>query len=414
MCSGSTWAQKTAIRHLLASVVCHPGLCIDEHSTIVDTSLISQAVAQVTKLAFSDCTPHRVFLTPCCRQLLVDSPHILDSLLPAWTFTRRMGSRCLACHASFTRVGCQLGCAVKEMTGKYACAGDAVVPNVISWNDLPYDMVELILGKMPLQQLARICTTYSAFLAVCRRKLAQEQKLRCELAGGLFGLEGLNYLALLIDCFVNGDPLDQEVVEKDMQANWVLVEEVDLPDIPGNTSRKMPVYQAGVMCVEVTLANRMSELVLCLPTLKGSMVRLHTRRFCPKQYNITMSRVGDGQTFGVFEGVAFLQSLLSGGWTVVPSELGVSSDVCIGRHFFENQFKTDDLETLQLAPLLPMVSPDTFAILGVGCPSMFNERMQVRHVGWCMPPHPGPHQPGGHGGHTGKNSPPGSVCTSCP
>jgi hypothetical protein len=278
----------------------------------------------------------------------------------------------------------------REMTGKYACAGDAVVPNVTSWSDLPDDMVELILGKMPLQQLARISPTCSAFLAVCHRKLGQEQKLRCELAGGFFGLKGLIYLALLIDRFVNGDPLDQEVDEKDTQAKWVLVEEVELPDIPGNTNRKMRVYQAGDMYVEVTLADKMDELVLCLPTLRGSMVHLHTRRSCPKQYSITMSRVGDGQTFGFVEGVAFLQTLVSGGWTPVPSESGLPSNVCIGRHFFENKFTTEELKTLQLAPLLPMVSPDTFAMLGVGCPSMVKERMQVRHVGWCMPPTPWP------------------------
>jgi hypothetical protein len=271
------------------------------------------------------------------------------------------------------------------MSFTLAYAGDVVTLNVTSWNDLPFDMVELVLGKLSVQELARISATCSAFTADCRRRLAHEQAARCDLAAGVFGREGLIYLALLINRFVNGDPLDQEVVQKDTQAKWGLVEEVELPDNVENTNRKKRVYQAGDMHVEVTLAESINELVLCLPTLKGSLVHLHTRRWSAKLFNITMCNVGpDGDAFGFLEGMAFLQALLSGGSSLVSPNARLPGDVCIAKQFYKNRVSIEKVQTLQLAPLVPAMLRPTFAVLRVGCPSMIKERVQVGHVGNCM------------------------------
>jgi hypothetical protein len=322
----------------------------------------------------------------CCQNF----PHILKYLLPAWPSpSHGIKASSMSCQPHkncMPRVCCQ------ENDCQVACAGEAVTPDVKGWDDLPYDMLELILGKLSVREVARMSATCSMFLAVCRRRLAQDQKIRCEVAAGFFGHGVLIYLALLIHRFVNGDPLDQEVVEKNKQAKWVLPQTFHLHDTSRNIRRTERVYQAGDMHVGVTLGNMMNTLVLCLPTLMGPIVCLHTRRFSPKLFNITMSRAGEGESFGIVEGMAFLQALVSGAWAPLSSEpsTGVTSDVCIGRHFFESKFKKEDLDTLQIGSLLPGVSSDTFAILGVGCPSMVKERMQVKQIGWRMPAWPWP------------------------
>jgi hypothetical protein len=95
----------------------------------------------------------------------------------------------------------------------------------MGWTQLPYDLVERVLANLSLHELALVSATSSGFRAVCYRRLAQEHKSRVDLAAGCFGRQQLIYLALTIDRFLKGVPLDRDSAGTEKHARWVLVEE---------------------------------------------------------------------------------------------------------------------------------------------------------------------------------------------
>jgi hypothetical protein len=75
----------------------------------------------------------------------------------------------------------------------------------MDWNTFPYDMQEHILGCLPLVELARIATTADTFQKVCRRRVAEQQKGRCDSAEKWVGRKRITAVIDLVDGFLNGD-----------------------------------------------------------------------------------------------------------------------------------------------------------------------------------------------------------------
>jgi hypothetical protein len=155
----------------------------------------------------------------------------------------------------------------------------------------------------------------------------------------------------------------------------------------GDTSQR--VYRAGNMHMEVILKHLGDHLLVRLPTVKGCLVRLRVISYSAG-FSLTMADIDDGEALGIMEGMAFLQTLLSGGLTPLPFNPRLPGDVVILRYVFDGEFTQEELKSTQIAPLVPLASHHTFAILRVGGDSIMKAHMQIRQMGWCMPLLPTP------------------------
>lgn len=93
-------------------------------------------------------------------------------------------------------------------SGQCACAGQPGKSHTMSWRSLPDDVVELILTRLSLVELARVSATYSTFQAQYRRQLAREHGARCRLAVNYFGRKRITNITALIIQLLKGEPLN--------------------------------------------------------------------------------------------------------------------------------------------------------------------------------------------------------------
>jgi hypothetical protein len=265
----------------------------------------------------------------------------------------------------------------QQVTVKYACAGEQETLNVTGWNNLPYDLAEVVLANLSPHELACISTTSSTFRAVCRKRLAQEHKARVDIAAGCVGRERFLYIALILDRFLKLEAIVPDVPEHDKDANWVLLRE-NVGAIAVDR-----VYQVGDLKVTILLGDVWRDLVVHLPTVKGPLVRLEVSRYSMRHFNISVFIIGEGQAMGIVEGTAFLQALLSGCLAPLSPDSGLPRNSSIVKYFFDDGCGSGrkGLRT-QIAPLAPHT---TFAVLGVGGASIVKEHLQVRRVRGCDP-----------------------------
>jgi hypothetical protein len=257
--------------------------------------------------------------------------------------------------------------------------------HVTCWEHLPYDLVERILANFSVHELAQVCPACSTIRAVCRRRIAQEHKRRCELAETVLGRELLLYLALIIDRYLRGEPLEVEADAEDNRAKWLLVEETRVVDRILRSTRSQRVYQAGNLFVEVSVSTLGNRLLFRVPTLGGLLLRIEIRACRAEQFSLSVVDIGNGEAFGLAEGMAFLQVLLGGVLAPVLMEIGLPSHVRIVKYVFANRLTQEELQGTHFASLVPGPPHTTFAVLGVGRAGAKRENMQVRQVGWWMP-----------------------------
>jgi hypothetical protein len=100
----------------------------------------------------------------------------------------------------------------------------AGIESSMTWSGLPLDMVEQILTKLPLAELARTARTNRTFLAVYRRRMAREQKAYCDLAFSSCGRERITCLLAFLISLLNGDPLPADYVERKRNLCWISAE----------------------------------------------------------------------------------------------------------------------------------------------------------------------------------------------
>jgi hypothetical protein len=270
-------------------------------------------------------------------------------------------------------------CPAHEALGLFtvngACAGNAETAHVTFLRDLPYDVMELIFANLSSYEVARISTTCSTFQAVCRRHLARVHKSRVDLAAGCFGPERFIFLASIINQFLKGQPFDAEGIVVDKEAKLVLVDK----SIYGRFSQY--IYQAGDVHVMVDFNDEKNVMSIRLPMRRRSMVCVTIRSYSRIRFTISIVSLGSEEAFGILEGVAFLQGLLSGGFARPCSELGLPAHACMVRYVFDNKFRQEELKTPLIAPLVRMASQYTFVVMGLG--QMTMDHMQVKQVGVC-------------------------------
>lgn len=93
-----------------------------------------------------------------------------------------------------------------------ACAGMMEQSYQSGWRDLPYDLMNEILRKLPMGDLARVATTCRSFNSSFAQLLEKQQKARCDLALAHFGQERITAFVALISNWLNGDTVSQTVV----------------------------------------------------------------------------------------------------------------------------------------------------------------------------------------------------------
>jgi hypothetical protein len=270
-------------------------------------------------------------------------------------------------------------------TVRDACAGNVETSLVTGLSDLPYEVMKLILAKLSSYAVTRISTTCSTFRAVCRRHLAGVHKRRIDLAAGCFGRERLIFLAYIIERFRKGQFLNPNGVVEEKGPKVVLVNK-SINNYGSYGSYCHYVYQAADVHVTVGIMARdwilENDMFIQFPMLKGPIVQVTIRSSPGGPFTIYMVSRGAEEAFGILEGMAFLQGLLCGGFALPYCELGLPADAQVVKY---STFRQEELKTSLVAPLVPMESHHTFAVMGLG--KMTMDRMQVQQVKVCTRVH---------------------------
>ncbi len=102
------------------------------------------------------------------------------------------------CALECCGVGCSC-CVLLEGTCnlKATCASAGTIPksDITDWSSLPWEMQDLIFGKLSLHELARASRTCRSFQTVFTTKLGEEQKGRLDLAGTCFSEKQIECIA---------------------------------------------------------------------------------------------------------------------------------------------------------------------------------------------------------------------------
>jgi hypothetical protein len=94
---------------------------------------------------------------------------------------------------------------------------DAVV-----WSELPEDVKEVVVSKLPLVDLARVSSLSRTSQALFQKELARQQKPCCEFAIGRMGRERIIRITSLISHYLKGESLEPYLSDT-APLDWVWV-----------------------------------------------------------------------------------------------------------------------------------------------------------------------------------------------
>ncbi len=223
----------------------------------------------------------------------------------------------------------------------------------MSWASLPDDIVEEILAKLSLLELARISRTCSSFNALYDRRLEGEPKARHDLANKAFGHERIARIGALAACFLKGEPLGLPLVEGGTGRFSMSVDGAVVHLGRGSGPRA----KAGESIVSVSdydwLCPRRVRQMFTVDVYaeNGSIVYMvmHNNKL---EATINLSPSSDDD----LEGVALVQALLSGGLAQSISDAGVLFTINIWPSHLNEELCTPSGLRAQRLPLLGYAS----------------------------------------------------------
>jgi hypothetical protein len=240
-------------------------------------------------------------------------------------------------------------------------SGPAETTQAINWSDLPGDMVEAILGNLSWVDLARITSTCKAFRAAFRKELAHEQERRCKLAVACFGRGRIDRIADLIECHLEGIPLDLLLVP---DLCWLL-EDGTLNAAP------MDMAHGNGYTAQVRVIGKVLNIYVFMLGHLGSCTYISV---CQQSRVVTFKvrTWGDDD----IEGVALLQALLNEALEPVLSGVGPHLDIRVMGDVSEGHPTQAGLRK-QVAPLLPFSTVHTSGYRQANEAQLIGERIEV-------------------------------------
>jgi hypothetical protein len=200
----------------------------------------------------------------------------------------------------------------------------------MNWNNLPQELEELILAKLPLFDLARLSTTRRVFQAMFRSQLEDEQKLRCELAVACFGRERISCIVTLIQRVLAEEALlDFHIRYSSKYYRCRISEEGTFHwHNPPTTLLAREHPQGRKALVSAHAYPRGTHAYPGGPEVHGVSITAHAPH--GSRVELEFSRNGDGGVIKVFpssdgdlEGVALAQALVDGGLGRLPHRVGI-------------------------------------------------------------------------------------------
>jgi hypothetical protein len=242
------------------------------------------------------------------------------------------------------------------------------------WNELPYDMQELILTKRPLLELARISRTHTSFQAVFLALLAREQKARCSLIVECLGRARLARIALLITRFLKGEALEQDADGQSIVPGLEMWEDVtrwakgtfEPPSLKGKiqvgSENTVIVFRLRIRePVEGGNVGDVVDVVNEVTPAEATTMIVTMTASDSSQLRLSVTRTTGGGMIIVYPcndedllGVALMQALLSGEWCPNLVESGLVAIRILARSYLGN-YSYAGLEA-QILPLLPFAS----------------------------------------------------------
>jgi hypothetical protein len=244
-----------------------------------------------------------------------------------------------------------------------ACTGPMRNTPATGWNDLPYELVDLILDNLSCTELAIIAWTCRAFQSAFRNGLAREQARRCALAIACFGRERIDRIAELIAPSLRGGTLDLKPDGHLLEDFWISRDGKFHDRYANNGVARDPV-EVYVMATEQRV-----DIKLVLPN--ASHILLLARPHC-KMVIISMHPCNDDDLVGV----GLLQSLLGRSVPPIPGPVGPYLDVRLWGGFWEGRMSQPGFRT-QLAPLLPFASQHLSTFRGGVPPVVLGESIKI-------------------------------------
>jgi hypothetical protein len=217
----------------------------------------------------------------------------------------------------------------------------------MSWSSLPEEMVDLILAKLSVIELARIATTCHRFHAMYWEQMAAQQKSHRSLAVTSFGSGRLDCISHLIDGMLKSATWIPKFNQSCWHSFWVSANgEMHVARDP------LQEYRPGTVFVSLFWGNFRSSFtgVLLVQSPSRSVVRF---RFRPDRTlgSIEVMPTKDEDV----EGVALVQTLLGQGLPQLIGKSGQPAYVSIMRHPNPGIFTRAGLKS-QIGPLFPFAS----------------------------------------------------------
>jgi hypothetical protein len=229
-----------------------------------------------------------------------------------------------------------------------------------SWDVLPLDLEELILGKLSLLEVTRLSTTCRSFHRAFCRQLAQEQKARCALAAGCFGRERILQIKSLISSFLNDDGPDPDLARHSKFEGYICRDgtfrdgkfrsEPQAPHVPGTPNVHAGDDVTYARLVRGHTPGASHGTFIYVSTHKSSHVSLATNGPGEAGFHVIVTVRSDAD----LEGLALVQALLSADFGPGLQDAGLTELWVKGRSFSGN-FSQAGVEA-QIAPLVPFMS----------------------------------------------------------
>jgi hypothetical protein len=221
------------------------------------------------------------------------------------------------------------------------------------WDDLPPDMMELILCRFSWDQLAPISSVSRAFRAAYRKQLAVEQKARCNLANATFGDKQISCIAGIINRYFRGERLHPDFRLRSYPHDFDILEDGTVGAFNNWVERRSS-HTAVAWVKTCYIPRGMSvhpvKVVLRIPP---NGVHVCTLQLSGDRHGAVISVMPESD--GDVLGVGLIQALLSVGPTPLFGGAGPHAHIRVVRKSSNGNTTKAGLRR-QLAPLLPFAS----------------------------------------------------------
>jgi hypothetical protein len=220
----------------------------------------------------------------------------------------------------------------------------------MDWSTLPYDVRDIILGKLPLHKLASLSPMCKRVRQLFCQKLAEEQERHCDLAISRFGKARVARIADVAHRVAKRQPLDTDSGEISIFSDLLMSEDGTLHLMDDSRFLSALARPRNFRGVVVWVIRQLHYLNMGISVGGGPLLLLRTNAET-RECTLTLEGCQDKDACGV----ALVQALVSGQFGTILGEGWPLPAVHIHWGDYKDGCTIAGLEA-QIAPLAPLAT----------------------------------------------------------